>query len=589
MASSLVPLLLLLLLLSTSSDAVYGRQHHRHAPIPSPKADAAPTASPAIRQACCATRSPDLCQSTLSHLSPSLPANPSALDLVLGAISAASNGLQTARANAQAILNASASNFNRTNAARNCLDFLSLSNHRLAAASLAVPAGALADARAFAGAAELYQYDCWSALKYVNDTQQVVDAMAFLANLANVTGGATAMVAALQRYGANISLWAPPQTERDGYWPDATVASPSGEGARKEFPRPGTPPDATVCKEGGCLFGSVQAAVDAAPEHSAGRYVIYIKEGVYEETVRVPFVKTNLVFIGDGMGKTVITGSLNADTVGVSTYNSATVGEYHLYSHHLLLPCEETLMTAKPCNRFSSVCLSTGVSGDGFMARNLTFANTAGPDKHQAVAFRSDSDLSVLESVEFLGHQDTLYAHSLRQFYKSCRIAGTVDFIFGNSATVFHDCLIFVLPRQLNPEHGESNTVTAHGRTDPAQSTGFVFDHCAINGSDEYLALYRSKPDVHRVYLGRPWKEYSRTVFIDCNLAEIVRPEGWETWNGSVDFALKTLFYGEFGSSGPGANVTARVPWSSQIPAEHLGAYSVENFIQGDQWIPFDL
>ncbi|RRT32498.1 hypothetical protein B296_00052906 [Ensete ventricosum] len=574
MASSLFrPLLLLLLLLSTSSDAVHGRQHRTHAPIPSPKADA----SPAIRQACSATRSPDLCQAALSHLSPSLPANPSALDLALAAISAASNGLQTARANAQAILDASASNLNRTNAARNCLEFLSLSNHRLAAAFGALPAGALADARAFAGASELYQYDCWSALKYVNGTQQVADAMTFLADLANVTGAATAMVAALQRYGADISLWAPPQTERDGYWPDATSASPSGVTARKEFPQPGTPPDATVCKEDGCQFGAVQAAVDAAPEHNAGGYVIYIKEGVYEETVRVPFEKTNLVFIGDGMGKTVITGSLNADTVGVTTYNTATVGQRQVFDSCRLVVTE----------KFSSVCLFTGVSGDGFMARDLTFANTAGPDKHQAVAFRSDSDLSVLESVEFLGHQDTLYAHSLRQYYKSCRISGTVDFIFGNSAVVFHDCLVFVLPRQLNPEHGESNTVTAHGRTDPAQSTGFVFDHCTINGSDEYLALYRSNPTVHRTYLGRPWKEYSRTVFINCNLAEIVRPEGWEPWSG--DFALQTLFYGEFGSSGPGANASARVPWSSQIPAEHLGIYSVENFIQGDQWIPFDL
>ncbi|CAL9187173.1 unnamed protein product [Musa hybrid cultivar] len=199
--------------------------------------------------------------------------------------------------------------------------------------------------------------------------------MAFLADLANVIDGATAMVAALQSYGADISLWAPPQTERDGYWPDATSASPSGEAARKELPRPGTPPDATVCKEGRCQFRAVQAAVGAA----------------------------------------LIDGT----------------------SHHLLLPSEETLwqqnlshafdhsLSLSFCNRFSSVCLSTGVSGDGFKARDLAFANTAGPDKHQAVAFRSDSDLSVLESVEFLGHQDTLYAHSLRQFYKSCRISGT--------------------------------------------------------------------------------------------------------------------------------------------------------------------
>lgn len=230
------------------------------------------------------------------------------------------------------------------------------------------------------------------------------------------------------------------------------------------------------------------------------------------------------------------------------------------------------------------LCFLAGVAGDGFMARDLTFENTAGPDAHQAVAFRSDSDLSTLDSVEFLGHQDTLYAHSLRQFYSRCRIAGTVDFVFGNSAAVFRGCLLLVLPRQLNPEKGESDTVTAHGRTDPAQPTGFVFDRCAVTGSDDYLALFRSKPAVHRVYLGRPWKEYSRTVFLNCHLSEVVRPEGWMPWDG--DFALATLYYGELGNSGEGANATGRVAWSSRIPAEHLGAYSVENFIQGNQWIP---
>ncbi|WOL04488.1 hypothetical protein Cni_G13209 [Canna indica] len=549
MASSFLPLVFFSLL-CTASAYNHGHQHRRGASLPSPKADASSVAA-AIKQACSASLYPDLCKSTLSNIASSLPANPSAVDLILVTLSAASHGLQTARANAHAILDASASNLNRSAAALNCLEFLSLAEHRLAAAANALPAGKLPDARLFAGAAELYQYDCWSALKYVNGTQQVADAMTLMYSLANVTSSATAMVAALQRYGGDTSRWAPPQTERDGYWPDvSTTEIGAGESRDETGEGYSAGPDATVCKGGECQFETVQAAVEAAPEHCAGRrYVIYIKEGVYEETVRVPLEKTKLAFIGDGMGKTVITGSLNADTPGISTYNTATVG----------------------------------VSGDGFMARDLTFANTAGPDAHQAVAFRSDSDLSILESVEFLGHQDTLYAHSLRQFYNACRIAGTVDFIFGNSASVFQDCLIIVLPRQLNPEHGESNTVTAHGRTDPAQPTGFVFDRCTVNGSDEYLALYRSKPAVHKLYLGRPWKEYSRTVFIDCYLTEIVRPEGWLPWSG--EFALRTLFYGEFGSSGPGADVSARVPWSSQIPAEHLGLYSLENFIQGDQWI----
>jgi pectin methylesterase-like acyl-CoA thioesterase len=225
-----------------------------------------------------------------------------------------------------------------------------------------------------------------------------------------------------------------------------------------------------------------------------------------------------------------------------------------------------------------------GVIGDGFIARDLTIENTAGSVAQQAVAFRSLSDHSILENCEFKGNQDTLYPHSLRQFYKSCRIQGNVDFIFGNAAAIFHDCLLLVAPRQTAPEKGENNAVTAHGRTLPAQSTGFVFKNCTINGTEEYMSLYQKNPQVHKTYLGRPWKQYSRTVFVNCTLAELITPEGWLPWSG--DFALDTLYYGELDNNGPGANASARVPWSSKIPAEHVNAYSVHNFIQGDEWIP---
>lgn len=249
------------------------------------------------------------------------------------------------------------------------------------------------------------------------------------------------------------------------------------------------------------------------------------------------------------MGKTVITGKLNAQMTGVTTYNTATVG----------------------------------VAGDGFKAKDLTFENAAGPGAHQAVAFLCDSDRAILHSVEFLGHQDTLYARSLRQYYESCRISGTVDFIFGNSAAVFHNCSIVVVSRLEGAEKGESNALTAHGRTDPGQTTGFVFRDCNVNGSDEYVEFYRKRPGRHKVYLGRPWKEYSRTVYLNCYLEEMVRPEGWMPWRGEL--ALKTLFYGEYGSLGPGANDSGRVKWSSRIPAEHLGAYSLRSFLQGDEWV----
>lgn len=232
---------------------------------------------------------------------------------------------------------------------------------------------------------------------------------------------------------------------------------------------------------------------------------------------------------------------------------------------------------------FNSESFHAGVLGDGFMASGLTFQNTAGPDAHQAVAFRSTGDLTVIENCEFLGNQDTLYAHALRQYYKSCRIVGNVDFIFGNSASVFQDSQILVKPRQIKPEKGENNAITAHGRTDSAQSTGFVFQNCVINGTQDYMALYQSKPQAHKNYLGRPWKEFSRTVFIACTLEALVTPQGWMPWSG--DFALKTLYYGEFQNTGPGSSTSSRVPWSSQIPQDHVQAYSVENFIQGNEWI----
>lgn len=394
-------------------------------------------------------------------------------------------------------------------------------------------------------AALAYQYDCWSGLKYVNDTTGVNKTMSFLNSLVGLSSNALGMMVSYDNFGDAVSSWTAPRTERDGFWEKGGSVE---SGGALGFPSNLTA-DVTVCKDAGSgCYKTVQEAVNAAPSDGTSRFVIHIKEGVYEEKVRVPFEKKNVVFVGDGMGKTVITGSSNVGQPGMSTYESATVG----------------------------------ILGDGFMATGITIQNTAGPDAHQAVAFRSDSDFSVIQDCEFLGNQDTLYAHSLRQYYKSCSIQGNVDFIFGASAAVFEDCIILIAPRQQKPEHGENNAVTAHGRIDPSMSTGFVFYNCLINGTEEYMRLFHSKPAVHINYLGRPWKEYSRTVFIQCTLEALIVPAGWMPWSG--DFALKTLYYGEYKNSGPGADVSHRVSWSSQIPEEHVNTYSVNNFIQGDEW-----
>ena len=63
----------------------------------------------------------------------------------------------------------------------------------------------------------------------------------------------------------------------------------------------------------------------------------------------------------------------------------------------------------------------------------------------------------------------------------------------------------------------------------------------------------------------------------------LIAPQGWMPWK--EDFALATLYYGEFKNKGLGANLSQRVEWSSRIPGKHVGAHSVKNFIQGDKWI----
>ncbi|KAL1222261.1 putative pectinesterase/pectinesterase inhibitor 51 [Cardamine amara subsp. amara] len=546
--SSIIVLLFSLFLFTSPSSSRHHNSRRSHSGNTPPVNPSSSLASQ-IRLACNATRYPDQCVSSLSE-SGRVPPDPKPIQIIHSAISVSFQNLKTGQSKIKSIVDSSVGNLNRTNAANTCLQLLSYSEHRTQSTDEALTSGKIKDARAWMSAALVYQYDSWSALKYVNDTSQVDETMTFLDGLIHVSSNALSMMVSYDNFGDNVASWTYPSTERDGFWEKTGpgLGSDSGTGVNLGFPS-GLEEDVTVGKDGKCRYKTVQDAVNAAPEDNGMRkFVIRIKEGVYEETVRVPFEKKNVVFIGDGMGKTVITGSLNAGMPGITTYNTATVG----------------------------------VVGDGFMARDLTFQNTAGPDAHQAVAFRSDSDFSLLENCEFLGNQDTLYAHGLRQFYKSCRIQGNVDFIFGNSAAVFQDCEILVAPRQLKPEKGETNAVTAQGRIDPSQSTGFVFFNCLINGTEEYMKLYKANPKVHKNFLGRPWKDYSRTVFIGCNLEALITPAGWLPWSG--DFALKTLYYGESKNTGPGADRSQRVSWSSEIPNEHVDVYSVANFIQADEW-----
>lgn len=317
MAALLSVVFLSLLLFSTSFSSSAARRRGR-------TADAAPSI---VHEVCKASPDPSTCQSSLSHVPPDATVS----QAIQSAIGVSTQNLKSGRGMVQNILDASASNLNRSNAAKTCLELLNYSEYRTDLVTGGLSRGKMKDARAWMSAALVYQYDCWSALKYVNDTSLVDKTMAFFySSVITSTANALAMMVNYDNFGDKTGSWGPPKTERDGFWESGSADS--GSGSSRGVPS-GLKADATVCKgDKGCDYGSVQQAVNAAPENSGPgkRFVILIKAGVYEETVRVPLEKKNVVFLGDGMGKTVITGSMNVGQPGMSTYNSATVGKFYL-------------------------------------------------------------------------------------------------------------------------------------------------------------------------------------------------------------------------------------------------------------------
>lgn len=218
------------------------------------------------------------------------------------------------------------------------------------------------------------------------------------------------------------------------------------------------------------------------------------------------------------------------------------------------------------------------VIGSGFMAKSMGFQNTAGPEGHQAVALRVQSDMASFFNCRMDGYQDTLYTQTHRQFYRNCVISGTIDFIFGDAAAVIQNSLIIVR----KPMDNQQNTVTAQGRTDPRETTGLVIQNCRIVPEEK---LYPVRTKIQS-YLGRPWKEYSRTIIMESTIGDLIQPAGWMPWNGN--FALDTLYYAEYANKGPGATTSGRVKWKGYKVLTNQNEalqFTTGQFIRGNQWL----
>lgn len=292
--------------------------------------------------------------------------------------------------------------------------------------------------------------------------------------------------------------------------------------------------DFVVAQDGSGDFTTVQDAIDAVPDFRKKQTIIYIKNGVYKEKLVLAESKAMVTLIGESLDSTIIT---------YDDYNQKK-------------------------NRFGEYKGTSGSSGfyiygPDFYAENITFSNTAGP-VGQAVAVLVAADRAHFKNCRFLGFQDTLYTYGResRQYYDHCYIEGTVDFIFGSSTAVFDSCTIF----------GKRGGFYTAASTTEGKAFGYVFRNCRITGD--------APPN--SFFLGRPWRPFAKTVFLNCFLDTQVIPTGWDNWSNPEN--ERTTFYAEYQNIGPGAEPSKRVPWSHQLTPEEAARYTLPNMLAG--WDP---
>lgn len=292
--------------------------------------------------------------------------------------------------------------------------------------------------------------------------------------------------------------------------------------------------DFVVATDGSGDFKTVQEAINAVPDFRKIPTTIFIKNGTYKEKLNLSASKKLVKMIGESVDKTILTFDDWAQKKNAFGEEKGTSGSSSFY-----------------------------IYGEGFSAENITFQNSAGP-VGQAVALFVAGDKAKFTNCKMLGFQDTLYTYGYgsRQYYYKCYIEGTVDFIFGSSTAVFDDCEIFCK---------KGGYVTASSSPDTSKY-GYVFINSKITGD----------APANSFYLGRPWRPYAKAVFINCDLGNMIKAEGWNNWGKESN--EKTAFYAEYNSKGAGANPNNRVKWSFQLNENTVKDYTLDKIFNG--WSP---
>jgi len=305
-------------------------------------------------------------------------------------------------------------------------------------------------------------------------------------------------------------------------------------------PRAGSPAEnhptiqVIVSGDGRGDFRTIQQAIDHAPAEGDARLVIAIRPGIYRERIVVPQDRPRVTLLGFGKDPASVTITYNMSAVlAGGTFLSSTVD----------------------------------AEGSEFEASNLTIENSFGAGS-QAVALMIHSDRAVLRHCRLIGWQDTLYAASGRAYFFDSYIEGAVDFIFGDARAVFDHCEI----RSAGPGY-----ITAQSRTSTDDDTGFVFDHCELTGQ---------KTD-KKTFLGRPWRAYSRVVFLHTMMGAQIDPAGWSEWHPGETNFLQTSYYAEYDSSGPGGSPSHRDSHGKILTAAEAAQFDPKVFLAfPDGWDP---
>jgi len=292
--------------------------------------------------------------------------------------------------------------------------------------------------------------------------------------------------------------------------------------------------DFVVAQDGSGNYKTVQEAFNAVPDFRKKVTTIFIKKGVYKEKLVLAGSKNFVKIIGEDLRNTVLTYDDYNQKKNIFGEDKGTSGSSSIY-----------------------------IYGGDFSAENVTFQNSSGP-VGQAVAVWVAGDKARFKNCRFLGFQDTLYTYGYgsRQYYKDCYIEGTVDFIFGSSTAWFEDCTIFCK---------QNGYVTAASTPDSTRY-GYVFKNCKITGDAPAGSFY----------LGRPWRPYAKTVYLNCDLGPHIKPEGWDHWG--KDSNKQTAYYAEYQNKGKGFQPKQRVPWSHQLTDQEAKEYTRDKVLRN--WNP---